>query len=221
MSRLASPMADSIILFGPPGAGKGTQAGRISAATGKPAVSTGDMLRAALAAGTTLGLEAKRYMESGALVPDDVIIGLIEQRLTESDAANGVLFDGFPRTIPQAEALANIADVSMVIAISVPDDSIVGRITGRFSCANCGAVYHDLFKQTAVASKCDECSSTDFKRRVDDDEATVRSRLEAYHGQTSPLAIWYEERGILSRIDGDRGIDEVAESIQKALTIRL
>ncbi len=185
-------MADSIILFGPPGAGKGTQAGRISAATGKPAVSTGDMLRAALAAGTTLGLEAKRYMESGALVPDEVIIGLIEQRLTESDATNGVLFDGFPRTIPQAEALSDIAEVSMVIAISVPDDSIVGRITGRFSCADCDAVYHDMFKQTLVASKCDDCSSSDFKRRVDDDEATVRSRLEAYHSQTSPLAKWYD-----------------------------
>ena len=138
-------MASSIVLFGPPGAGKGTQAGNIVSMTGKPQVSTGDMLRAAVSAGTALGVEAKGYMESGQLVPDGVIIGLIEERLTEPDAIDGVLFDGFPRTIAQAEALSEIAEVSIVIAIEVPDSRIVERICGRYTCGDCGAVYHDTF----------------------------------------------------------------------------
>ena len=151
-------MALSIVLFGPPGAGKGTQAGNIVRLTGKPQVSTGDMLRAAIAAGTELGLEAKGYMESGQLVPDELIIGLIEERLTQSDAADGVLFDGFPRTIAQAEALSEIADLEAVISIEVPDSRIVERICGRYTCANCDAVYHDSFNPTQTNDICDNLS---------------------------------------------------------------
>ena len=144
----------SIVLFGPPGAGKGTQAERIMQHTGMPQVSTGDMLRAALKAGTSVGLEAKKYMDAGKLVPDQVIIALIEERIKQQDAANGVMFDGFPRTIPQAEALAKITDVSHVISIEVPDEEIVDRITGRFSCANCGMVFHDKFPLPSVINNC-------------------------------------------------------------------
>ena len=180
-------MDSSIVLFGPPGAGKGTQAGRIVETTGKPQVSTGDMLRAAVAEGTELGKIAKGHMESGGLVPDEVIIGLIKERITEPDAEGGLLFDGFPRTIPQAEALEKIAPVSMVIAIRVNDESIVERICGRFTCAACGEVYHDSFRPCLVESVCDSCGSSEFKRRSDDSEETVRARLSAYHEQTSPL----------------------------------
>jgi len=210
-------MATSIVLFGPPGAGKGTQAGNIVLATGKPQVSTGDMLRAALAAGTPLGLEAKKFMESGALVPDEVIIGLIEERLKADDATNGVLFDGFPRTIPQAEALANIAEVSTVIAIEVPDARIVERICGRFSCAGCGEVYHDSFNPTAVEGTCDACGSSEMKRRADDNAETVQSRLDAYHAQTAPLADWYRDAGVFASVDGDQDIQAVSDAIAALL----
>ena len=203
----------SIVLFGPPGAGKGTQATAIAETTGMPQVSTGDMLRAALAAGTTLGIEAKGYMEAGKLVPDEVIIGLIQERIKMDDASSGVLFDGFPRTIAQAEALSNIEDVSMVIAIEVPDERIIERICGRYSCVSCDAVYHDTFNQTAVEGICDSCNSTEMKRRADDNEGTVRSRLGAYHDQTAPLADWYHQRGVLFRVDGNQDIAIVRDSI--------
>lgn len=205
----------SIVLFGPPGAGKGTQAERIMQHTGMPQVSTGDMLRAALKAGTSVGLEAKKYMDAGKLVPDQVIIALIEERIKQQDAANGVMFDGFPRTIPQAEALAKITDVSHVISIEVPDEEIVDRITGRFSCANCGMVFHDKFNPLPE----DGCPGGEFeeKRRADDNEQTVRSRLNTYHDQTSPLAQWYEIKGILHSIDGNRSIDLVTNDIINAL----
>lgn len=210
-------MATSIVLFGPPGAGKGTQAGNIVTATGKPQVSTGDMLRAALSAGTALGIEAKGYMDSGALVPDGVIIGLIEQRLTASDAKNGVLFDGFPRTIPQAEALSEIANVGMVIAIEVPDARIVERICGRYTCGGCAAVYHDTFNPTELDGICDECGATEMKRRADDNESTVLSRLEAYHAQTAPLAEWYQERDLFAAVDGDQDIHSVSDEIASVI----
>ncbi|MBI31201.1 MAG: adenylate kinase [Euryarchaeota archaeon] len=206
-------MDSSIVLFGPPGAGKGTQAGRIVETTGKPQVSTGDMLRAAVAEGTELGKIAKVHMESGGLVPDEVIIGLIKERIKDSDAEGGLLFDGFPRTIPQAEALEKIAPVSMVIAIYVNDESVVERICGRFTCAACGEVYHDVFRPCLVESVCDSCGSSDFTRRADDSEETVRARLSAYHEQTSPLESWYDAKGLLHRIDGNHGIDDVALSI--------
>ena len=210
-------LMESIVLFGPPGAGKGTQAQRITDSTGLPQVSTGDMLRAAVSAGTKTGIEAKTYMDAGKLVPDDVIIALIEDRIKEEDAINGVMFDGFPRTVPQAEALASITKVSHVLAIEVPDEKIVERICGRFTCANCGSVFHDSFNPTSVDGVCDSCGSNEFKRRADDNADTVMSRLNAYHEQTSPLADWYESKGIFHVIDGDRDIDSITVDILNAL----
>ena len=208
----------SIVLFGPPGAGKGTQAARITDSTGLPQVSTGDMLRAAVKNGTDTGIAAKQYMDDGKLVPDSIIIDLIKERILESDAKHGVMFDGFPRTVPQAEALANITEVTHVIAIEVPDERIVERICGRYSCATCGAVYHDSFNPTKLDGVCDECGGSDMKRRADDNESTVLQRLSAYHEQTSPLADWYESKGIFHRINGDRPIDEITSDILQALS---
>tara|TARA_B100000767_G_scaffold47662_1_gene42421 strand:- start:994 stop:1656 length:663 start_codon:yes stop_codon:yes gene_type:complete len=208
---------ESIVLFGPPGAGKGTQAQRIMDSTGLPQISTGDMLRAAVSAGTKTGIEAKAYMDAGKLVPDEVIIALIKDRILEKDAVNGVMFDGFPRTIPQAEALANITKVSHVIAIEVPDERIVDRICGRYTCGKCSSVYHDTFNPTKTDGVCDSCGSTELKRRADDNADTVMSRLGAYHEQTSPLAKWYESEGIFHRIDGDRAIDKITNDILLAL----
>lgn len=207
----------SIILFGPPGAGKGTQAQRILDRTGQPQVSTGDMLRAAVAAGTDVGKEAKSYMESGALVPDDVILRIIEERLTEDDANNGVMFDGFPRTIPQAEALDRIARIDAVIAIEVPDEEIVGRITGRYTCKSCGRVFHDTHLPLP-ASGC-PCGAFVEVRRADDSEATVRARLATYHAQTRPVAEHYERAGVLHRIDGVGDVDTISSAILSALGV--
>ena len=207
----------SIVLFGPPGAGKGTQAARITDSTGLPQVSTGDMLRAAVKNGTETGIAAKQYMDAGQLVPDSIIIDLIKERVLEKDAQNGLMFDGFPRTVPQAEALAEITEVSHVIAIEVPDERIVERICGRYSCASCGAVFHDTFNPTSTEGVCDQCGSTEMKRRADDNESTVLQRLGAYHEQTSPLADWYDAKGIFHRIDGDRDIDQITVDILQAL----
>ena len=207
----------SIVLFGPPGAGKGTQAARITDSTGLPQVSTGDMLRAAVKNGTETGIAAKQYMDAGQLVPDSIIIDLIKERVLETDALNGLMFDGFPRTVPQAEALAEITEVSHVIAIEVPDERIVERICGRYSCVSCGAVYHDTFNPTSTEGVCDQCGSKDMKRRADDNESTVLQRLGAYHEQTSPLADWYDAKGIFHRIDGDRDIDQITVDILQAL----
>jgi len=208
----------SIVLFGPPGAGKGTQAARITESTGLPQVSTGDMLRAAVKNGTETGIAAKEYMDAGKLVPDSIIIELIRDRVQQPDAKNGLMFDGFPRTIPQAEALSTITEVTHVIAIEVPDGKIVERICGRFSCVSCGAVFHDIFNKTTVEGVCDQCGSTEFKRRADDNETTVLQRLGAYHEQTSPLANWYDEQGIFHKIDGDRDIDKITIDILQALS---
>ncbi|MED5271870.1 MAG: adenylate kinase, partial [Candidatus Thermoplasmatota archaeon] len=193
----------SIVLFGPPGAGKGTQATAIMEKTGLPQVSTGDMLRSALSNGTKLGLEAKGYMEAGDLVPDELILSLIEQRLKEDDAKKGVLFDGFPRTIPQAESLAKITKVSMVISIEVPDDNIVERIVGRRMDSETGEIYHIKFKPAPS-----EISERLIQRK-DDTEETVRSRLNAYHSQTAPLADYYSNLGVLEKVNGDRNIIDV------------
>ena len=205
----------SIVLFGPPGAGKGTQAERIMEATGLPQVSTGDMLRAAVKAGTETGMVAKGFMESGQLVPDSVIIDLSKDIILESDANNGVMFDGFPRTIPQAEALAEITAVTHVIAIEVPDERIVERICGRYSCANCSSVFHDIFNPIGKAGCL--CEDWEEKRRSDDNEATVNSRLSTYHEQTSPLADWYRQKGMFYAVNGDRAIDEITVDILAAL----
>ena len=201
----------SIVLFGPPGAGKGTQAAAIMEKTGLPQVSTGDMLRAALANGTELGLEAKGYMESGKLVPDELILLLIEERLKEKDAIQGVLFDGFPRTIAQAESLAKITDVSMVISIEVPDEHIVERIVGRRMDPETGEIYHIEFKPPPFEIE------HRLIQRKDDTEETVRSRLDAYHLQTAPLADYYRNLGVLENINGDREISEVTNSIIELL----
>tara|TARA_B100001750_G_C15389453_1_gene536662 strand:- start:121 stop:738 length:618 start_codon:yes stop_codon:yes gene_type:complete len=204
-------MSESIVLFGPPGAGKGTQAEAIVNATGKPQVSTGDMLRAALNAGTTLGLEAKKYMDVGELVPDEVIIGLIADRMQEDDACDGVLFDGFPRTIIQAEALAKIAVVTLVISIEVPDESIVERIVGRRMDPETGEIYHVNFRPAPS-----DISSRLIQRK-DDNEEAVRTRLVAYHSQTAPLAEWYDQRGILKTVNGNQGMAEVGAEISQLL----
>ena len=199
------------MLFGPPGAGKGTQASIIVDLTGKPQISTGDMLRSSVSKGTDLGLEAKTYMESGKLVPDQVIIGLIEQRLEQSDASGGVLFDGFPRTIPQAEALEKITNVSAVISIEVPDDDIVSRIVGRRMDPETGEIFHVSFKPapTEIQGR--------LIQRKDDTEETVRNRLAAYHEQTKPLGDWYGERGLLIPVDGSGTIEEVGNSVEAAV----
>lgn len=199
------------MLFGPPGAGKGTQASRISSLTGKPQVSTGDMLRAAVASGSELGAEAKGYMEAGLLVPDEVIIGLISERLQEPDAVSGLLLDGYPRTIAQAEALAEVEEVSVVISIEVPDEAIVERIVGRRMDPETGKIYHIRFNPPPA-----ELSERVIQRK-DDNEDTVWNRLSAYHEQTAPLADWYEQRGVLVRIDGNRSIEAVGNAIEDAI----
>tara|TARA_B100000959_G_C14985687_1_gene625491 strand:+ start:1847 stop:2476 length:630 start_codon:yes stop_codon:yes gene_type:complete len=204
-------MKGSIVLFGPPGAGKGTQAAAIVDITGKPQISTGDMLREAVSSGSSLGMEAQSYMESGNLVPDEVIIGLIEERIKEPDATKGVLFDGFPRTIPQAEALSEITDVCAVISIEVPDENIVERIVGRRMDPETGEIFHISFKPPPS-----EISERLIQRK-DDTEETVRQRLAAYHNQTKPLGVWYAERELLIPVDGSGTIEEVGEAVSSAV----
>lgn len=204
-------MTGSIVLFGPPGAGKGTQAGKIVEITGKPQVSTGDMLRAAVKAGSPMGTAAKEYMDAGLLVPDKVIIGLIKERLQHDDAKQGVLFDGFPRTIPQAESLEKIAEVTSVISIEVPDDAIVERIVGRRMDPETGNIYHVTFKPAPSEIQ------DRLIQRPDDTEETVRARLEAYHAQTAPLADWYSDKGLLVSVDGNNSIEKVGDLVEAAV----
>tara|TARA_X000000368_G_C22983140_1_gene690854 strand:- start:142 stop:765 length:624 start_codon:yes stop_codon:yes gene_type:complete len=204
-------MGTSIILFGPPGAGKGTQAVRISEISGKPQISTGDMLRKSVSDKTDLGIQAQSYMESGLLVPDELIIQLISERIKEKDAVNGVLFDGFPRTLNQAVELSSIVKISSVISIEVPDEEIVGRIVGRRMDPLTGDIYHIDYNPPPAEIK------DRLIQRKDDNEDTVRNRLAAYHQQTSPLSKWYSEQGILFAVDGNRTIEEVGKDIENFL----
>ncbi len=215
-------MAMEIILLGPPGAGKGTQAGLIEEAYGMVQLSTGDMLRAAVKAGTPVGLKAKAVMEAGELVSDDIVSGIIGDRLDELGSETGVIFDGYPRTEAQAASLDEILKsrgrkLNHVIELGVDEDALVDRITGRYTCAKCNEGYHDRHKQPAKDSVCDECGSTEFKRRPDDNEETVRTRMAEYRGKTAPILPIYEERGIVTRVDGMGGIEEVASSIRAIL----
>ncbi|MEH6791454.1 adenylate kinase [Parasphingorhabdus sp.] len=213
-----------IILLGPPGAGKGTQASRLEDEHGMVQLSTGDMLRAAVKAGTEVGLKAKALMDAGELVPDEVVSGIIGDRLDELGPEQGVIFDGYPRTSAQAESLdAILADrgrsLDHVIELVVDEDALVERIVGRFTCGNCGAGYHDTFKQPAVEGVCDVCGSTEFKRRPDDNEETVRTRMQEYRAKTAPILPIYEARGIVRKVDGMGSMAEVNAAIEEVLSL--
>ena len=212
----------NIILLGPPGAGKGTQARILVDRDGMVQLSTGDMLRAAVAAGTEVGQKADAVMKAGGLVSDEIVVGVVDERLDLPDIANGVIFDGFPRTTPQAEALDGLlADKGMsldaVVNMEVDDAAMVDRISGRYTCANCGEGYHDTQKQPAKEGVCDKCGSTEFKRRKDDNAETVASRLKEYHAETAPLIEYYSTTGKLRSVDGMADIDEVTAAIKAAL----
>ncbi|WP_338445009.1 adenylate kinase [Pelagerythrobacter marensis] len=211
-----------IILLGPPGAGKGTQAQRLEQRRGMRQLSTGDMLRGAVRAGTPIGMKAKAVMDRGELVSDEIVSELIDAELTAMGAEVGAIFDGYPRTAAQARSLDEILarhdrSLDHVIELVVDEDALVERITGRFTCANCGAGYHDTFKQPAKPGVCDECGGTEFKRRPDDNEETVRTRMVEYRAKTAPILPIYDERGIVNRIDGMASIDEVTEAIDAVL----
>ena len=212
----------NIILLGPPGAGKGTQASRLQEERGMVQLSTGDMLRAAVKDGTPVGLQAKAVMEAGELVSDEIVSGIIGEALDKLPAETGVIFDGYPRTAAQAESLDVILSgrgrkLDRVIELGVDEDALVERITGRFTCAKCGAGYHDTFKQPKVAGTCDQCGSTEFKRRPDDNEETVRTRMAEYRAKTAPILPIYEARGIVSRVDGMADMDDVSVAIAAIL----
>jgi adenylate kinase len=212
----------NIILLGPPGAGKGTQAQRLQQERGMVQLSTGDMLRAAVASGSELGKKAKGIMEKGELVPDELIVGLIKDRIAQPDCAKGFILDGFPRTEAQAMALDKMLaeaarKLDRVVEMEVDEKALTERIVGRFSCAKCGTGYHDKFKRLKVEGVCDVCGSKDFTRRKDDNAETMKTRMAAYRAQTAPLLPYYSARGVLRRVDGMAGMDEVYRQISGVL----
>ena len=207
-----------IILFGPPGCGKGTQADFIVKGFGVAHLSTGDMLRRAVEAQTKTGIIAKTIMDSGALVPDEIVIGIIEERLNEEDCLSGFVLDGFPRTLAQARALDSLLrqksiKLNRVIEIRVPDDALVERVAGRFACSSCGAGYHEHFKKPRSDGICDACGGSEFSTRKDDSRETVLDRLQNYHAQTAPLLPYYDEQKLLETLDGLAEIQEVRSKI--------
>jgi adenylate kinase len=212
----------NVILLGPPGAGKGTQARILMDSHGLVQLSTGDMLRAAVATGSEVGKQAKAVMEAGRLVSDEIVIGVVSDRLDQSDIRNGVIFDGFPRTAAQAKALDRLLAekglaLDAVVSMDVDDDLLVDRVSGRFTCAKCGEGYHDTHKRPAKDGVCDICGATQFKRRADDNAETVRERLAAYHADTAPLIEYYRQTGKLKTVDGMAEIGAVAGEIRAAL----
>ena len=212
----------NLILLGPPGAGKGTQAARLVEQRGMRQLSTGDMLRAAVTAGTPVGVQAKAVMEAGELVSDEIVTALIDAELTAMGAATGAIFDGYPRTAAQAEQLDEVLaahgrKLDRVIELEVDEDELVRRIVGRYTCATCGAGYHDEFQQPAAAGVCDKCGGTEFKRRKDDNEDTVRTRMAEYRAKTAPILPLYDARGLVSRVDGMLPIDNVTQAIEGIL----
>ena len=210
--------APVLILLGPPGAGKGTQARMLEEDYGLVQLSTGDMLRAAVAAGSDAGKRAKAVMEAGQLVSDDIVLAILKDRMSQPDVTKGIILDGFPRTDGQAASLDGLLAgtgqrVTAAISLEVDDEAMVGRVSGRYTCAKCGEGYHDQFKLPAKAGVCDKCGGTDMKRRADDNAETVRERLKAYHAQTAPLIAYYAGKGVLQKIDAMGPIAEIREAL--------
>lgn len=211
-----------LILLGPPGAGKGTQARMLEETFGLVQLSTGDLLRAAVAAGTDAGKQAKAVMAAGGLVSDEIVLAILKDRMADADTKRGVILDGFPRTAGQAEALDGLLAstgqrVNSVISMEVEDAPMIARVAGRYTCAACGEGYHDEFKQPAKAGVCDKCGGTDFKRRADDNAETAGARLAAYHAQTAPLIAYYKGRGVLEQVDAMADIAAVADAMQASV----
>ncbi|MEB3210866.1 MAG: adenylate kinase, partial [Leptolyngbyaceae bacterium] len=216
------PIDMKLIFIGPPGSGKGTQALRLEREAGIIQLSTGDMLRAAVASGSEIGRQAKSIMEAGELVPDEVIVEMIKNRIAQPDCQKGFILDGFPRTIAQAEALDTMlseqeSQIDCVVEFQVDEDILVERISGRFTCANCGEGYNDTLKPPQVEGVCDVCGSTDFKRRADDNPKTVKTRLAAYRAQTEPLLPHYQEQGILKHVNATQAIEQVSKQVDSVL----